>query len=213
MTENDVTKFVRVGGSDLFHGGNTGSNPVGDAKPSILTGIVPPSQRDKSLGDGAYSWRNKTLLGQLSMMSAGQQLPYGANGGAMKNNFLLLAIVSGALLTNVQAGTEAGYQPATVVSVESHTNPSNYDGGDPSDEPLQPAVNSYDVSIRLGGTVYRTSYESAFDALPSVFTPNHPVQVNLKGRTMFIEIPGDRAVEMAIEGRAAVNRAFHTTRN
>jgi hypothetical protein len=131
----------------------------------------------------------------------------------MKNGFLLLAIVSGALLTSVHAATEAGYQPATVVSVESHAIPSNYDGGDPSDAPLQPSVNSYDISIRLGGTVYRTSYDSAFDDLPSVFTPNRPVQVNLKGHAMFVEIPGDRAVEMAIESRAGVSSASHTARN
>jgi hypothetical protein len=48
----------------------------------------------------------------------------------MKNSFLLLAFVPGALLTSVQAATEAGYQPATVVSVESHATPSTSDGGD-----------------------------------------------------------------------------------
>jgi hypothetical protein len=37
----------------------------------------------------------------------------------MKNRFLLSAILSGALLTSMHASTDAGYQPATVVSVES----------------------------------------------------------------------------------------------
>lgn len=123
----------------------------------------------------------------------------------MKNTFLLLAIVSGALLTSVHAATEAGYQPATVVSVESHAIPSNNDGGDPADAPLQSVFKSYEIGIRLGDTVYRTSYDSAFDGLPSVFTPNHPVHVNLKKHVMYVELPGDRALEVAIESRASAS--------
>ena len=37
----------------------------------------------------------------------------------MKNIFVLFVLVSGALLTSGHAATKAGYQPATVVSVES----------------------------------------------------------------------------------------------
>jgi hypothetical protein len=69
---------------------------------------------------------------------------------------------------------------------------------------LQSAVYSYDISIRLGSTVYRTGYDSAFDELPSVFATNHPVQVNLKKHVMYVELPGDRALQMAIESRTAV---------
>jgi hypothetical protein len=131
----------------------------------------------------------------------------------MKNIFLLLVLVSGALLTSLHAATEAGYQPATVVSVESHATPSDNDGGDPADAPLQSVFQSYEINIRLGGTVYRTSYNSAFDDLPSVFTPNHPVQVNVKKQVMYVELPGDRAVEMAIESRAGVDSASRMARN
>lgn len=122
----------------------------------------------------------------------------------MKNSFVLFVIVSGALLTSMHAATKAGYQPATVVSVQSRAIPSNYAGGDPSDAPLQPEVYSYDIGIRLGGTVYRITYDSAFDELPSVFATNHPVQVNLKRHVMYVELPGDRAVRMAIESRTGV---------
>ena len=123
----------------------------------------------------------------------------------MKNSFVLFVIVSGVLLTNMHAATKAGYQPATVVSVETRAIPSDYAGGDPSDTPLQSAVYSYDISIRLGSTVYRTSYDSAFDELPSVFATNHPLQVNLKKHVMYVELPGDRAaVQMAIESRTGV---------
>jgi hypothetical protein len=125
----------------------------------------------------------------------------------MKNSLLLFAIVSGGLLTNMQAATKAGYQPATVVSVESGATPSNNDGGNPSDAPLQSAVNSYDIAVRVADTVYRTSYEAAFDDLPSIFALNHPVQINLKKRVMVVDLPGDGAVEMAIEGRTRDNSA------
>jgi hypothetical protein len=122
----------------------------------------------------------------------------------MKNSFVLFVIVSGVLFTNMHAATKAGYQPATVVSVETRAIPSNYAGGDPSDTPWQSEVYSYDISIRLGSTVYRTSYDSAFDELPSVLATNHPVQVNLKKHVMYVELPGDRAVQMAIESRTGV---------
>ena len=123
----------------------------------------------------------------------------------MKNTLLLFAIVSGTLVTSMNAATKAGYQPATVVSVVRHATPSNNDGGNPSDAPLQPVVSSYDIDIRLGGTVYRSSYDSAFGDLPSTFAPNQQVQVNLKKHVMYMELPGDDAVEMAIESRADAN--------
>lgn len=122
----------------------------------------------------------------------------------MKNTFVLFVIVCGGLLTTAHAATLAGYQPATVVSVESRAIPSNYAGDDPSDAPLQPEVHSYDIGIRVGDVVYRTSYDSAFDELPSAFATNHSLQVNLKKRVMDVELPGDRTVQMAIESRTGV---------
>ena len=122
----------------------------------------------------------------------------------MKNTFVLFVLVSGALLTSGHAATKAGYQPATVVSVESRAIPSSYAGDNPSDAPFQPEVFSYDIGILVGGTVYRTSYDSAFDELPSAFAPNHPVQVNLKKHVMDVELPGDRTLQMAIESRTGV---------
>lgn len=123
----------------------------------------------------------------------------------MRNTLLLFAIASGTLVTSMNAATKAGYQPATVVSVEKHATPSNNDGGNPSDAPLQPVLDSYDLDIRLGSTVYRTRYDSAFDDLPSTFAPNQQVQVSLKKHVMNVELPGDDAVEMAIESRADTN--------
>jgi hypothetical protein len=64
-----------------------------------------------------------------------RQKPYGADGGDMKNSFVLFVIVSGVLFTSMHAATKAGYEPATVVSVETHAIPSDYAGGDPFPRP------------------------------------------------------------------------------
>ena len=122
----------------------------------------------------------------------------------MKKNLVSLVLVSGVLLASAHAATKQEYQSATVVSVESHETPSNYAGSNPSDAPLQSEVHSYDIGIRLGCTVYRTRYESAFDYLPSVFAVNHPIEVNPHKRVMYVSLPGDRAVRMPIGGRSAV---------
>ena len=134
-------------------------------------------------------------------MSAGHQMIDGADGGDMKNTLMLFAIVSGTLLTPAHAATQAGFQPATIVSVESRAIPSNYAGDNPSDAPLQPEVYSYDIGILLGGTVYRTTFDSAFSELPSMFAPNHSIQVNLKKHVIDVEFPSDGPVQMAIESR------------
>jgi hypothetical protein len=128
-------------------------------------------------------------------------------GGDMKKNLMSLVLVSGALLASVQAATKQEYQSATVVSVESRETPSNYAGSNPSDAPLQSEVYSYDISIRLGCTVYRTRYDSAFDYPPSVFAPNHPIEVNLHKRVMYVSLPGDREVRMGIGSRRSLKDA------
>ena len=123
----------------------------------------------------------------------------------MKNTILLFAIVSGTLVTSMNAATKAGYQPATVVSVESHARHPTMTAATHPMRQLQPVLNSYDIDIRLGSTVYRTSYDSAFDDLPSTFAPNQQVQVNLKKHVMYVEFPGASAVEMAVECRTDDN--------
>jgi hypothetical protein len=40
--------------------------------------------------------------------------------------------------------------------------------------------------IRLGCAVCRTHYDSAFDYPPAVFAVNHPIQVNLQERAMYV---------------------------
>jgi uncharacterized protein involved in exopolysaccharide biosynthesis len=131
----------------------------------------------------------------------------------MKKSFVLFAVISCVLLVSMHATTKPEYQPATVVSVESHETPSNYAGSNPSDAPLQSEVYSYDIGIRLGCTVYRTRYDSAFDYLPSVFAPNHAVEVSLRKRVMEVSLPSDRVVRMGIHGRRNVKDESCMVRN
>jgi hypothetical protein len=126
---------------------------------------------------------------------------------------MLFVVVSGGLLASMHATTKQGYQSATVVSVETHETPSNYAGSNPSDAPLQAEVYSYDIGIRVGCTVYRTHYDSAFDYLPSVFAPHHPIEVNLRKRVMEVSLPGDRTVRMGIDGRRNVKDESCVVRN
>jgi hypothetical protein len=136
-------------------------------------------------------------------------------GGDMRKNLMLFTLVSGVLLASMHATTKQGYQSATVVSVETHDTPSNsnYAGSNPSDAPLQSEVYSYDVGIRLGCTIYRTRYDSAFDYLPSVFAVDHPIRVNLQKRVIEVSLPGDRTVRMGIDGRRSVKDESCMVRN
>ncbi len=122
----------------------------------------------------------------------------------MKTSVMLFVLVSGALLASTHAATKTEDQPAIVVSVETHDAQSNFDYAGPLDLPLQPQIYSYDIGIRVGSTIYRTSYASAFDYFPAVFATNHPIQVSLGDHVMYVTLPGDRAVRMAIESRSGL---------
>jgi hypothetical protein len=122
----------------------------------------------------------------------------------MKKSLMLFTLVSSVLMSCAQADTRPSYQPATVVSIKSHEAPSNYAGSNPSDAPLQAEVHSYDIGIRLNCTVYQVRYETAFEYLPSVFAPNHTVEVNLQKHVMYVGFPGDRPMRMGIGSRSHV---------
>jgi hypothetical protein len=124
-----------------------------------------------------------------------------------------LLFVAGAFIASAYAAKSNGYhgfQPATVVSIDRHETESNsnYAGSNPSDAPLQSAeVYSYDIGIRLGCTVYRARYDSAFESLPSVFTVNHPIEVNLHKRVIEVNLAGNHAVRMGIGSRSTLKEA------
>jgi hypothetical protein len=121
----------------------------------------------------------------------------------MSKDLMLSSLVCGVLLISLHSGakqtTKEGYQTATVVSVEKHVSISNYVGDDPIDAPLQPGDYSYDIGIRLECNVYVGRYESAIDYLPSIFAPNHSVDVRLRKHLIYVSLPsGDREVRLGI---------------
>ncbi len=116
----------------------------------------------------------------------------------MKTSATLFALMSGVLSASMHGAAKTEDQPAIVVSVENHDPQSNSNYAGPLDLPLQPQIYSYDIGIRVGSTLYRTSYASAFDYLPAVFATNHPIQVDLGDYVMYMTLPDDRAVRMPI---------------
>jgi len=124
----------------------------------------------------------------------------------MKNRFMLCVLAFVAAAASGLAAAKTGDQPATVVSVERHDNPSSFDyaGSNPSDGPLQSENYSYDIRIRVGSAVYRTRYDSVLDYLPAVFATNRPIQVNLMKHVAYVTLPDDRAVRMTVESRRNV---------
>ena len=125
----------------------------------------------------------------------------------MKKSLTLLVLIFGALSMHLQAATKRIYQSATVVSVENHQAGSNYVGDNPSDAPLQPVVFAYDIGIRLNCVVYVGRYQSAFDYLPSVFTPNNMLAVNRENHIMYVRVPGSRDVKMGIDSHSRLKDA------
>ena len=124
----------------------------------------------------------------------------------MKSSVMLWVLASGVLLASMHAAANTEAQPALVVGVESHDPQSNSNYTGPLDRSLQPQIYSNDIDIRVGSTIYRTSYDSAFDDLPAVLATNYPIQVNLGNHVMHVTLPGDRTVRLAIESHRALGR-------
>lgn len=127
----------------------------------------------------------------------------------MRKRSLLTGVACMVLLISLHAHvkqtTEGGYQIATVVSVTKHASASNYTGGNPVDAPLQAREYAYDIAIRLNCNVYIGRYESATRYLPSVFAPDHELDVRLRKHTLYVSLPfSDEEVMMGIVGRRRV---------
>ena len=122
----------------------------------------------------------------------------------MKKTFVLCALVSSMMLTSVFATTNNDFQSATVVSVEQGATSAAADNSS-SDAPLRDASYSYAIGIKLGDVIYQTAYQSAFEDVVPVFAANQAVQATRKGNVIYVTLPGNRTVPMAIEGRTPVN--------
>lgn len=135
----------------------------------------------------------------------------------MRRIWMLSGVLCGVLLISPHARakrrtpTEDGYQVATVVSVKKHVSASGYVGENPSDAPLQARTYAYDIALRLNCSVYVGRYESTLRYLPSVFTPDHEIDVRLRKHVLFVGLPfSDEEVMMGIVSRRRLKDEVYT---
>jgi hypothetical protein len=120
----------------------------------------------------------------------------------MKRTFVFCALVSSLMATNLFATAKNDFQSATVVSVQDGIDASLNNGAS-SDAPLRADSHSYNVGILLGDVVYRATYNSAFEDVSPVFATNQPVQAVSRGNVLYVSLPGNRVIAMAIASRTA----------
>jgi hypothetical protein len=112
---------------------------------------------------------------------------------------LVLLISQHARAQKNETVAEDRFRTATVVGVTRHVSASNYVGDNPSDAPLQARDYAYDIAIRLDCKIYIGRYESALKYLPSVFAPNHEVDVRLHKHILYVSLPfSDEEVVMGM---------------
>lgn len=119
----------------------------------------------------------------------------------MKRVLSISVLLSALLVVYLHAQSKhmSGYETATVLTVDKHVAPTYTVGVSPSDTPLEPEVFAYNIGVRLNCNVYVGRYESAINYLPSVFAPNHAVDVRLDKHLMLVSLPdSDRIVKMGI---------------
>jgi hypothetical protein len=125
----------------------------------------------------------------------------------VQNSSVIRVLVVVLIAPSVYAKTEKAnfnkknqYVQGTVLRVQEHeeNSASNYVGSSPTDAPLRSEVYAYDISIRVNCATYVGRWESPFDYLPSVFTPNRVVQVRVEKHLMYVYVPGEREFRMGL---------------
>ena len=92
-----------------------------------------------------------------------------------------------------------GYLQATVVSVNKHEQSTTVIGDNPTDAPLpDPETFAYDISVHVNCGTYVGRYQSWYDYVPSLFTPNQKIQLRLTRNMMFVPVPNQKEIEMSI---------------
>jgi len=121
----------------------------------------------------------------------------------MKGVSALLAVCLLFVLTTPAGAKESHptpYLTATVLSVKKNDNNTGvFTGGNPSDAPLpDPETYIYDVSVHVNCGTYVGRYESWYDYLPSVFTPNQKIQLRLTRSVMYVPVPNQKEIALSI---------------
>ena len=116
----------------------------------------------------------------------------------------VLACVVGVPVLSASASKEPAhaYQQGTVLAVDKKevTTPNEccYSA---TDAPLQTQYFAYDVSVKVNCGTYVGHYESPYDYLPSELAANHKVDVRLAKHDMYLGVPGEREMKLAIVHR------------
>ena len=98
------------------------------------------------------------------------------------------------------------YVQGTVVAVQKHKvySPDYMMGGsNPSDAPLTSQYYAYEVSVRVDCKTYVGRYETPFNYLPSVFTPDQPIQLRLTKHVMYFDLPYNPDMRMGVIHRSS----------
>jgi hypothetical protein len=118
----------------------------------------------------------------------------------------LLVAAAFTLYLHARSKQSTGYQPATVMSVEQlDTMPDPMVGSNPSDAPMAPTEYAYNIGLKLTCTLYMGRYESATDYLPVYFKPNRSVDVRLEKHWIYVSLPEDREVKLALTSHSPVH--------
>ena len=128
----------------------------------------------------------------------------------MKNSGLIYVIAVALISPSVYGQSakadsnnkKSEFLTGTILQVQRHEedSASNY-VGDASDAPLRSDVYAYDISIRVNCATYMGHWNSEFDYLPSVFSPNRAVQVRLEKHVMYVDVPGEKEFRMGFVQR------------
>ncbi|MBZ5547105.1 MAG: hypothetical protein LAO22_03945 [Acidobacteriia bacterium] len=91
------------------------------------------------------------------------------------------------------------YVEGTVVRVDQHERHENASGQNPSDAPLaDPETYAYDVAVHVNCGTYVARYQSWYDFVPSVFSPNQKIQLRLTRSVMYVNVPNQKELELPI---------------
>lgn len=105
------------------------------------------------------------------------------------------------------------YQDATVLRVDKHDEATRTGGDNPSDAPLpDPETFSYDIAVRVNCGTYVGRYQSWYDYVPSLFSPNQKIHLRLTRSVMYIPVPNQKEVEMPIVSKHVERGPCEATR-
>jgi len=126
----------------------------------------------------------------------------------MKTRFCLavssLLVFVPALYASPRQPASRAYVLGTVLQVEKDNVYSpglTMGGNNPSDAPLTSRYYAYEVSVRVDCKTYVGRYETPFNYLPSLFTPDQPIRLRLTKHVMYFDLPYHEDLRMAIVHR------------